>query len=99
MRLLELEPTLVRITSPGYYLEVDRLADAQGLHFDCPKCREHRVWVWFRDRAVPSEEQPGPARWVVSGLGFVDLTLAPSILLLSGCRWHGFVTLGQVTHV
>jgi hypothetical protein len=107
VNLSQLEPRFVRITAPEHYQDVDRLADAQGLDMFCPKCwaangnsavGTHHVRVWFRDRGVPDQEVPKPGRWQVSGLSIVDLTLSPSIRLTSGCGWHGFVTVGQVTH-
>ena len=57
----------------------------------------HSVICWFRDRGVPDEAKPGPARWPASGTGVTDLTLTPSIQLLGGCNWHGFITAGVVT--
>lgn len=69
--------------------------------FDCPKCRQpegsHAILAWFRGRGVPDNALPGPGRWTVdSGSGFADLTLSPSILLTSGCGWHGFVRGGEI---
>jgi hypothetical protein len=107
MRLSALEPQFTRITSPGHYQDVERLEDAHGVMFLCPKCYAanggaegtHCVFVWFRDRGVPAEETPGPGRWAVAGTGIDDLTLSPSINLENlghvGCGWHGFVINGE----
>lgn len=72
----------------------------------------HWVNVTFADRGVPdnlgSHDHEGkPVRWTVSGDGadnltieippaFQHLTLVPSILLIGGCGWHGFITNGEV---
>ena len=99
MKLTDQEPQLVRLTAPGCHQDVATLAEAQGVEFLCP-CGDHHILVWFRDRDVPSTEEPGPARWTVeSGTGLRDLTLSPSIHLLSGCKWHGFVRGGEVVSV
>jgi hypothetical protein len=113
MRLLDLEPQFYRHayqTNPdGKQQEllhkVDTVAEAQGVMFACPKCfaangglvGTHYVLCWFRDRGVPDEMKPNPGRWAVSGSGYHDLTLSPSILLHSDCGWHGWVTNGQAT--
>ena len=88
-----------------YHLYVDTLAEAQGVQFLCPKCFEqnkgragtHGVICWFRDRGVPDAVFPRPGRWAVSGTGLADLTLSPSVLITTGCQWHGFITAGVVT--
>lgn len=94
------------VTGPReYHQEVVSLSEAQGIIFLCPACYAsnggaagtHSIICWFRDRGVPDEATPGPARWLVSGNGLYDLSLSPSILLLSGCQWHGFITAGAVT--
>lgn len=84
---------------------VHTLEEADGIYFVCPKCATpskhepgkfsgHPILVWFADRPrVPKEAEPLP-RWRVSGTGINDLTLFPSILLPSGCRWHGWVKNG-----
>jgi hypothetical protein len=110
MRLADLEPQLVRMISQGHYEDVADLSEAQGIMFLCPRCYSrnggaegtHSVLAWFRDRGVPSDESPGPGRWVVlEGSGVDDLTLSPSINLENsrglGCEWHGNVTGGEVT--
>lgn len=37
------------------------------------------------------------ARWQVDGASTETLTLSPSINILSGCKWHGWVRGGEVT--
>lgn len=60
----------------------------------------HSVLCWFKDRGVPDEMVPKPGRWYPSGSSLDDLTFvgpgAASVLLTSGCMWHGFVTGGRV---
>jgi len=90
------------------YVYVDALADADGIMFLCPKCfaanggpvGTHSVICW-RPR-VPANVSPGPGRWEFHGTGYGDLSLvagSSSVLLTDGCRWHGFVTGGEVTSV
>lgn len=87
------------------HIYVETVAEAQGIIFLCPKCYAenkgpegtHSVLCWFKDRGVPLTAEPGPARWTVSGNSYDDLTLSPSVLIVGGCAWHGFVTAGAVT--
>jgi hypothetical protein len=99
MKLLDLEPQFLRRADSGHRLDhVDELAEAQGIWFDCPAGDGHKVLVWFVDRGVPPEAAP-TYRWRVSGTGYLDLTISPSINLdvpgAVGCRWHGFVVNGE----
>lgn len=109
MKLSDLEPSFLTVIEPGKVHQMTSdLVDlthgrAQGIRFLCPKCFEenggavgtHGVQCWFRDADVPEIEEPKP-RWGMSGSSFADLTLSPSILLTSGCGWHGFVTAGAI---
>ncbi len=100
------QPVEKRLTDCEYHIYVDKLAEAQGIMFLCPKCFEqnkgivgtHSIQVTFDGRNVLSHEgvqnKEGPVRWQVSGNDYNDLTIQPSILLLSGCGWHGYVTNG-----
>lgn len=115
MKLTELEPEWVRYVDEAHRQRLEdpaTLADAHGILFLCPVCFKfkdgpigtHSVLCWFRDRGVPDSAQPGPGRWAVSGTGFADLTLQPSVQLLPPemkCgdqpAWHGFITNGEVT--
>lgn len=72
------------------------IANAQGVMFECPTCGRHSILVWFKDRGVPDSAEPGPGRWTVSGTGFSDLTLHPSINADKE-HWHGWIKNGDVT--
>lgn len=105
MRLTDLEPEWRRYEQRDghiYHVTVDTIAEAQGIEFLCPKCRDHHVVCWSRTRGVPDDARPGPGRWTLEGTGFHDLTLngdpgARSIDLKGGCRWHGYITNGEVS--
>lgn len=90
-----------------YLVHVDTVAEAHGVHFDCPLCAQRRaaggdngvhwVEVTFAGRGVPDHlgtrgEDGRPTRWQASGTGLHDLSLSPSVWLKgAGCGWHGFV--------
>lgn len=112
MKLTGLEPELLRYAPRDghvYHEQAPTIADAQGVLFLCPVCFQanggpvgtHAVLCWFRGRGVPDDATPGPGRWEVSGTGFADLTLSPSVNLdvpgATGCRWHGWIQNGEVT--
>jgi hypothetical protein len=79
---------------------------AQGVLLLCPLCFErnggevgtHTVLIWFADRGIEDHWRPLP-RWRVSGTGFEDLTLSPSIAIGQPCGWHGFVQGGIILTV
>lgn len=108
MHLTDLEPQFVR---PGgregrFVIEkVKTLPEAKGIMFLCPHCFQanqgpkgtHRVLCWTPE--VPQEVGAGPGRWPMSGTGYHNLTLTPSVHLLGACGWHGFITEGKVSTV
>lgn len=108
MRILELDPRFLTVEKPGHLRNVDTLDLAHGVRFLCPKCfaanqgpiGTHAIICWFRGK-VSDSEVPGPGRWDALGTGLSDLTLTrldggkTSILLTSGCCWHGYVHDGQ----
>lgn len=112
MRLTDLKPEWVRDSDiPGELHRDSELTidSAQGILFLDPvefaknggPVGTSSVLAWFRGRGVPDGKDPGPGRWTVSGTGFEDLTLNPSIDLTCGGkhpgRWHGWVKNGKVT--
>ncbi len=92
MRLRDLDASFVgQLSADGRsYREVDTLAEAQGVMFQCPKCAAgkpieeeegrrfvrgaHSVLCWFRNRGVPDSQDPKPGRWNPSGTSLDDLT-------------------------
>ena len=98
-------PTVIERKALTYLLEVESLAAAQGIRFLCPKCFRdnggavgtHGVNVAFKDRGVPHNAYTGLPRWNVSGSGYADLSITPSVLVVVGCGWHGYITNGEVS--
>ena len=113
MKLTELLPRFRRVEireGREFHMSSD-FANAMGIQFLCPKCfREgggpvgtHAILCWSAERGTPADVRPLPGRWAMKGTGYNDLTLdgeggkSRSILLMSGCKWHGFVVNGDVT--
>ena len=108
MKLRDLDAQLIQWTQSGAQVlipHVNSLSDAHGVLFECPKChgtgRDHSIICWF-ERRVPDSAAPKPGRWVPQGTSLDDLSFVPgqhshSVLLLEGCRWHGFVKNGEAT--
>lgn len=108
MRLLELEASFLKLKPDGMYLGTP-FSDADGIIFLCPKCFQdagskagvHSIICWFEDR-VPDDAKPS-GRWKPVGTGLDDLTFVPgknplcSVMLLGGCRWHGFIKNGDAS--
>lgn len=101
-------PTEVVTGPKQWQICVNTLDQAQGIRFLCPKCFQqnggdvgtHGCDVTFEGRGVAEEHgshgSTGATRWGVSGTGYDDLTTTPSILLVGGCAWHGFITNGEI---
>lgn len=97
------EPCFWSPTPERYIYEpTDDIVKAHGLWFDCPKCFDpqseynHAVLVGFAGRNPPCPLSHGsdgqPTGWdVAGGSSLDDLVLTPSIQLIGGCNWHGFV--------
>jgi hypothetical protein len=114
MKLTDLAPQFIRYEERDgeiHFLYIDRIEQAQGIKFLCPKCfaenngpiGTHAVICWSSSRGVPDHARPGPGRWHLDGSSYSDLSLMEepgktrSIQLSGGCSWHGFVTAGEVT--
>jgi len=107
-KLKDLEAKFLTTQAPyDRFEETESLEKAQGMSFLCPKCfaknggpaGTHSVICWFADRGVPDSLGPKPGRWRPQGTGMDDLTFvgpgAASVLLTTGCCWHGFVKNGS----
>jgi len=97
-------PTKEETVQREWRVTVEKLADAQGVQFQCPKCLKsngHYVSITFAHRDVPDHlgsinEDDEPTRWrVTGGTGLHDLSTQPSIWLKGTCGWHGFITNGE----
>ena len=89
--------------------EVDSIAEAHGIQFNCPKCsdgeRGHIVICWSRSAGAPEDIPPLPGRWSLHGTSIYDLTLDGdvgnansnrSVQLQGGCNAHFHVTNGEI---
>lgn len=93
MKLAELSPKFMTIDEKRV-----------GLVFLCPICKGtkqnnpddhcHHVGVRFSN---PLDGAPAyPRGWHRTGETLETITLAPSIMMLDGCKWHGFVENGEL---
>ncbi len=91
-----------RIGDHTYLIHVDTLAEATAIMFLDPAefvfnkgpVRTPTLYIPFKGKSSDA------VSWdVVSGTGYDDLTLTPSILVTAGeHRWHGFITNGEITN-
>jgi len=105
MKLMELEPQLLKRINDKEYQEVDCLADADGIRFLCPKCLAelggrpgvHSCICWCP--SVPQTTYPRPGRWAFEGTGLSDLTLragSSSVSITDGCKAHFSICAGEI---
>lgn len=89
------KPGVLRCLKPG-----EELSRAQGLYFQCPKCRntgaDHGFTVLFDLPSVPEKAAP-PGRWQLAGVQPLDnLTLhGAKIQSPTGCGVEGQVASGK----
>lgn len=108
MRLTALKGTFYRYAGERSFKPVTAMAEADSVMFLCPACFEqnggpvgtHRIRIDFVGRGTPDEHcihgsDNQPVRWNAAGSSLDDLSLTPSIQILGGCNWHGFVTNGD----
>ena len=94
MRLVDLEPMW---TETGPENTIDPNRTGIGVVFNCPCGCKSYIGVMFSNPLDGKQAFPdNRVKWKREGESFEDLTLTPSIRLLSGCKWHGFVTKGEL---
>jgi hypothetical protein len=79
--------------------KVERIADADGIWFDCPCGHGGSQMVSFRGNRADGTPRPAMSNgraWQVSGSTLADITLTPSIN--TRC-WHGFIENGNIRTV
>lgn len=105
MKLTDLEPRLMKLNTEDHSLhEVSSVADANALEFLCPLCFQKNngaVGTHAYVLYTPSVDQKfgGKGRWNFVGTSVNDLSLVntpSSILNLSGCKAHFFITKGEI---
>jgi hypothetical protein len=108
MKLTELKPVFLSTGGPGITRsdtgEPVPKTEGVGVAFDCPcgnNDEQHRCYVPFANPIGPGPHTPSAAErgWQRTGETFETLTLTPSIQRIGDCRWHGFITNGEVRTV
>jgi hypothetical protein len=106
VKLLELEPRLLKITAEDSWHEVESIAEADGICFLCPVCfvqnkgnvGTHSIICWKPH--VPQMQTPGPGRWELIGTSLADVTFragSSSVFLTTApCKAHFFVRNGEI---
>jgi hypothetical protein len=107
MRLKELEPQFLKITSEDHWIcEGVSLVESDGLLLLCPVCFKtnggkrgtHCIICWKPH--VPLTQSPGPGRWNFIGASLDDVTLqagSSSVFLTAApCRAHFFIRNGEI---
>jgi hypothetical protein len=102
VKLHDLEAEFVARLTERSWGDVATLQEAGGIKFLCPKCFDanggpigtHLIIVWFEGKPVPEGTYKADPRWGVTGTSLHDLTLSPSINVIGGCGWHGWVKNG-----
>jgi hypothetical protein len=93
MKLTELNPEWLSSGGEGVsYKDGNAVpfVEKAAIKFDCPdRCGTEVV--------IPFSEGYGGSHWTMSGTGFNDLTLNPSIKRVEGCGSHFFVKNGEIT--
>jgi hypothetical protein len=104
MKLIDLRPRWVGAGGAGISNADGSPVPARmgvGISFDCPcgMCNT-RTYLDFEnpmDGGPPHADRP---LWRREGIGFLTLSVTPSILRSrdkGGCGWHGYITNGEVT--
>jgi len=102
MTLVSLEPMFIKVYRDGAFTGVQRMEQADGLTFLCPKCfgtyQMHWIRIWRPH--VSTNILPGPGRWEFVGTGLSDLTLRAShtqdLKTESKCKAHFAIRNGKI---
>ena len=87
---------------------VKKRASTDRVSFLCPACYRanggkvgtHRIGIDFIGGRTPDKDcvhndKGQPVRWTASNDPLATLTLSPSIQIIGGCTWHGYVRNGR----
>ncbi len=105
MKLIDLNPRWVGHGGEGVTYGGKEVPRREGvaISFDCPcgdKIKCHRCIIEFKN---PLDNGPATRNddhaWERIGDSFEKLSLLPSIQRMDGCKWHGYITKGEVIKV
>lgn len=101
MRLTELNPEFLGnggegVTETATGLPVPR-REGVALELDCP-CGCGERFAIYIDPPMSGGAPASAHSWKRTGDSFETLTLSPSILRHSRCRWHGFIRSGEIVN-
>ena len=105
MKLIDLNPKFLFHGGEGHYRKLENgereqfpLREGVGISFDCPcgKCNERTI-LNFKN-PIDGDEPISPYQpcWERKGNTFEHMTLTPSIQRMGKCRWHGYLTDGEL---
>jgi len=101
MKLTDLNPKFVSHGGEGVTNsktgEQIPYVDKIGISFDCPcgECGE-RTLLCFENPVHGGAAIEKQNTWKRKGETFETMTLTPSIQRMGGCRWHGYLTNGEL---
>lgn len=107
MKLTDLNPRWCGAGGPGIFnrdpqtgnLTPAPKRDGVGLILSCPcgstDCQDAYIPFSNPLDGGPAVEVHAPT-WEREGDDFTNLTLRPSIQRMQGCRWHGWITNGEI---
>ena len=104
MRLTELNPSFIGAGGAGITNSEtgEPVPERKGvaLAFDCPcgTCGKEVILMLKNPMDGKPYETPHP-QWTRTGETFETITLRPSILRMDGCKWHGYLTDGELKSV
>jgi hypothetical protein len=81
----------------------DDATEGMGVQLNCPCGKadeDHRLYVPFSNPIGPGPKTTGMIRgWHRTGDTFETLSTTPSILRMDDCKWHGYITNGEIITV
>ena len=104
----ELDGQLLALEDDNTFRHVDTVAEADGIRFLCPKCFQenngpigtHSIVIFF-SKCPKAQQLMGHSGWNAAGRDLSDLTFtgpgAASVLLKTGCKYHGFIKNGTAS--
>ena len=104
MKLIDLNPEWIITGGEGITQDGNPVTrrEGMGVSFDCPCGKEHlsyekRAYIFFDNPFDGgTNSYGGKSLWKRTGDTFDNLTLTPSIQRMGDCKWHGFITKGEI---